>query len=447
MTVFRYVFSSVVVAFFTLGLLCTPYIMCEIAAHTECVRGEAAAECTTGTEKDANMLKNVFCSIIDAVKQSSRRENLFRLQDFTVHTAADSNMDAGEDDTPVITAKTAGSSGSGAHAGITEDMLNAVIVVKGRQGSGTGFLARDGSNVFIYSNIHVLMGNSGLTFTDRQGKKYRPLRMEFAPDRDLVRLPVAIDTTPLEIITPKGVNVPVSVCGNSEGEGIVRAINGKMIGVGPKKIETDALFVKGNSGSPILTEDGGVVGIATYVRRTNVDWVNTNTPFTVVRRFGYRIDNVPRWLKLSPKTFITEADKVGKRAERLMNIAEVVGVWAVDPYWQELPQLENITRDVRAWVDDHNRWVRNNKGRLRTAKGTMSNAASISREFHNKLRKDAEQLKSELKRSLKYKQQRWHLGFFEEQWNDLDDLEKTLIRAVDYILTEHTSYNPVQLRR
>jgi hypothetical protein len=419
--------------------------MCEIAAHAECSGTENATEINTRACTDGNALKNVFCSIIDAVKQSSRRENLFRLQDFTVHTATDS--DSGTDNKPVITAKDTSDSGSGGHAGITEEMLNAVIVVKGRQGSGTGFLARDGSNVYIYSNIHVLMGNSGLTFTDRQGKKYKPLGMEFAPDRDLLRLPVAVDTSPLEIITPRGVNVPVSVCGNSEGEGIVRAINGNMIGVGPKKIETDALFVKGNSGSPILTEDGGVVGIATYVRRTNVDWVNTNTPFTVVRRFGYRIDNVPRWLKISPRTFVEESKKVSLRAERLMTIAEIVSVWAVDPYWQELPQYENVTRDVRAWVDDHNRWVRNNKGRLRTAKVSMSNAASISREFHNKLRKDAEQLKSELKRSLKYKKQRWHLGFFEEQWNDLDSLEKTLIRAVDYILTEHTSYNPVQIRR
>jgi S1-C subfamily serine protease len=445
MTAFRHICSSVVIAFFTLGLLCTPYIMCEIAAHAERNGSASVTETDATGRTDGNAIKNVFCSIINAVKRSTHRDTLFRLQDFTVHTAADSGD--GKDTTPVISAKTTSGSGGEAQIGITEEMLNAVIVIKGREGSGTGFLARDASNVYIYSNIHVIMGNSGLTFTDRQGMKYKPLGMEFAPDRDLLRLPVDVDNTPLKIITPRGVNVPVSVCGNAEGEGIVRAINGKMIGVGPKKIETDALFVKGNSGSPILTEDGGVVGIATYVRRTNVDWVNTNTPFTVVRRFGYRVDNVPRWLKLSPKTFVKESDKVRQRAERLMNIAEVVSVWAVDPYWQELPQPEKITRDVRAWVDDHNRWVRNNKGRLRTAKGTASNAASISREFHTKLRKDAEQLKNELKRSLKYGQQRWHLGFFEEQWNDLDSLEKTLIKAIDYILTEHTSYNPVQLRR
>jgi len=289
------------------------------------------------------------------------------------------------------------------------------------------------------------MGNKRMTFTDRQGKKYRPRAMEFAPDRDLVRLKVSVNSSPLKIMAPKGENVPVSVCGNSEGEGIVRAINGKMIGFGPKKIETDALFVKGNSGSPILTEDGGVVGIATYVRQTNVDWVNTNTPFTVVRRFGYRIDNVPKWVKLTQRTFVAEAEKIRVRTERLMKISEVVGEWAVEPYWHELPMPENIAREVRAWVEDHNRWVKNNQGRFRTAKVTRSNAASISREFHQKLRKDADQLKAELKRSLKQKKQRWHLGFFKEQWKDLDKLEETLIKAVDYIFKAHTSYNPVRI--
>ena len=440
MTLIKHLIYVLVLGLVVLIFLGVPCLMSEIASREQSHGGVAMARADeTGLAGQAS-LRYIF----EKMKQmiTARKSGVFGETASYMLTAA-GNGTGGADATVSV-----GPSDSSGGPGfpISEDVLDSVILIKGSTGAGTGFIAKDKDTTYIYSNIHVLMGNSHIKFTDRQGKSYSPKGMEFALDRDLVRLTIAeTPASPLTITEPKGMNIPVAVCGNAEGEGIVRVINGKMVGYGPQKIETDASFVKGHSGSPILTAEGGIVGIATYVRQANVDWVNTNTPFTVVRRFGYRIDNVPRWVKLSPKVFVTEAGKIQERLENLMNISDILDVWAVDPYWQELPRLDTVSRDIQAWVEDHNAWVKNNKGRLRTAKVSRSNADSISREFHTKLRKDVEQLKSELRRSLKYPKQQWHLDFFKEQWDDLTMLEQTLIKAVDYIYTVHTSYDPVRV--
>ena len=86
----------------------------------------------------------------------------------------------------------------------------------------------------------------------------------------------------------------VVVFGNSAGGGVVTTLRGKMQGVGPQKVEVDATFVAGNSGSPIVAYDyDAVIGMATYAtQEPQVDWTKRSTRFAEVRRFGVRIDDV-----------------------------------------------------------------------------------------------------------------------------------------------------------
>jgi hypothetical protein len=71
----------------------------------------------------------------------------------------------------------------------------------------------------------------------------------------------------------------------------------------------DALFVPGNSGSPIIhLKTGKVIGVATYalIRRYDATTMRAaQTP--VVRRFGYRLDSVTAWQPVNWNSFAAQA--------------------------------------------------------------------------------------------------------------------------------------------
>ena len=78
------------------------------------------------------------------------------------------------------------------------------------------------------------------------------------------------------------------------GDGVSTTINGTLLAIGPKTIEVTAVFVSGNSGSPVIDKASGrVIGVATSAVLHKREWSNANSGFTnKVRRFATRIDNL-----------------------------------------------------------------------------------------------------------------------------------------------------------
>jgi hypothetical protein len=106
----------------------------------------------------------------------------------------------------------------------------------------------------------------------------------------------------------------VVVLGNAEGQGVINTITGKIVGIGPDRIEIDAPIVHGNSGSPIIhLKSGKVIGVATYLWIKNYDTTtNEKMAKPVVRRFGYRIDNVKSWQAVDWRSFSAQAAEMEK---------------------------------------------------------------------------------------------------------------------------------------
>ena len=333
---------------------------------------------------------------------------------------------------------------------LDETIMRNIVTITGSRGAGTGFLASHHGKIYLFSNVHVLMGNANMRFLNNRGEAFYPVAMEAASDRDVVRLTLrAAPQHSLTIGTPGAVNVPVAVCGNAEGEDVMRSVGGTIVGVGPIKIETDAKFVRGHSGSPILTSDGRVLGIATYVKRGNPDWVSTNTPFSVARRFGYRLDNIKSWIKVDPAWFKSEAEFLRQREEKLQQLTALLDIWGEDPYWQPLPEDYTgvLHRGMTDWVHAHNERIASNQRRLLSARASESKAAELSRDFHEQLRQDAEVLKREIHVMWQGPRPRWHLAFFKDYAADLDAWHTTLLKAVDYLVLVHASYNPVVIKQ
>jgi len=202
-------------------------------------------------------------------------------------------------------------------AQLTQQNHNTLLIVEGQKGVGSGFLCAIGGTAYAITNAHVLSDNTGIKLKALNGSQLTPGPAGIAVGHDILRIAIQNGAQPLEIMTGIDENVkigdPVLIPGNAEGAGVVRAIEGKVVGIGPNLIEVDAPFVKGNSGSPIIHQPSGkVLGVATYYTERKVDQANGGGVKTEIRRFGYRLDSVTEWEPVNWQQFYLQSGQIAK---------------------------------------------------------------------------------------------------------------------------------------
>ena len=177
---------------------------------------------------------------------------------------------------------------------------NQLAIVKTNKGVGSGFLVDDKGHIYLYTNEHVVRGADMPTVIDLCGNKIELSDFELAKDLDMVRFTVKNRTDGLLLSSQNiDLDMPITVFGNSDGAGVATALNGKVLGLGPTLLEVSAEFVQGNSGSPVLSLDGRVLGIATFAVNAaeKENWLKKDTRFNGVRRFALRVTNTT-WTKM-----------------------------------------------------------------------------------------------------------------------------------------------------
>lgn len=175
-------------------------------------------------------------------------------------------------------------------------IMRSIVLIAGDRSRGSGFVIEHGEHRYVVSNAHVFIGNREVELRRAHGGLLEFDAIYPATDRDLIyfRLVPGTDAPPLPVASELHTihhGQRVAVYGDSQGADVATSIVGSILGVGPRLIETDAEFVAGNSGSPLLVEDR-VVGVATFAQRFNRDWVTEGTRFTRVRRFAVRMDDI-----------------------------------------------------------------------------------------------------------------------------------------------------------
>lgn len=201
-------------------------------------------------------------------------------------------------------------------AQIVSDYHEALLMVEGQRGGGSGFICKLGDHAVAVTNIHVIAGNPGFKVTDLKSTALKVESGAVAVEHDIAKLEVKTSAKSFELMQDLDTNVkigdPVMVLGNAQGAHVVKPVEGKVVGIGPNLVEVDAPFVPGNSGSPIIhTATGKVLGIATYLleRKQN----KSGKGFTVeTRRFGYRLDSVKTWEPLDWQRFYAQAAQLEK---------------------------------------------------------------------------------------------------------------------------------------
>ncbi|MBS1370910.1 MAG: trypsin-like peptidase domain-containing protein [Lentisphaeria bacterium] len=188
----------------------------------------------------------------------------------------------------------------------TERESDSFLIVKSEDGRGSAFLTRLWNQPVIVTNAHVLLTMKDPEILDINGRKYVPREVLASKTRDLVIVSYeGADRETREILKVVGdagavpIEAKVTAYGNSLGEDVIVTQKGKLLGIGPDKIEVDAAFVPGNSGGPVVLDEGGeVIGVSTYLSVIRPDMATTGSKYeaskikNVVRRFATRIDNL-----------------------------------------------------------------------------------------------------------------------------------------------------------
>lgn len=239
---------------------------------------------------------------------------------------------------------------SGEDSHMTSRIKDSIVVVNSSDGVGSGFICNMDGDKWLITNEHVSrsrtpivaqhmdgravvfekvsVGNSKKRSKEKSGKPIYDFPIEIAKDRDLVRIKIKTEVEGLNIFDDAGIGTKVQTFGNSDGAGVITMLSGRILGIGPDKLEVDIPFVQGNSGGAIVDSSGNVLGVVTFAMMQNEpnNWIKTGTRFNKPRRFGVRFNGV-QWEKM----MWTEYEESCKRFAEYDEILSYLLVTCVKP--------------------------------------------------------------------------------------------------------------------
>jgi V8-like Glu-specific endopeptidase len=203
---------------------------------------------------------------------------------------------------------------------LTEDQARAVVLIKGDTAEGTGFLVKTASGPVVVTNIHVISNNPNLKITTNTGAALTIVSTKGATDRDLAEIAIKDgDYKYLELANDiSGTVQPgdeVITPGNSEGGEVMLNTDGKVLGIGPDRLEFDNPIYHGNSGGPVFhVKSGKVIAVVTEAIKVDTSNALDKASFAnrssaighSMRYFGMRLDTVPAWEAFDDRRFQNE---------------------------------------------------------------------------------------------------------------------------------------------
>lgn len=178
---------------------------------------------------------------------------------------------------------------------VYENAARSVVRITRPDGSsGAGFLFGDARHAV--TNLHVVDLGRDLVVHSRGGQKRSAAVVAHDSDRDLAL--VALDqpitgAKPLALRADVAIGTPVIAIGHPYADGatdvawpgllVFSAQRGIVSGVNGQFIQTDAAVGPGNSGGPLMTCDGRVVGVVTFLVDNRVAFA-VRSPFVTLLR-------------------------------------------------------------------------------------------------------------------------------------------------------------------
>jgi hypothetical protein len=204
---------------------------------------------------------------------------------------------------------------------LTDAQTRALVLIKGDNAEGTGFLVKTAAGPVVVTNQHVIAGNPHLQITTTTGQTIKTMGLQGASDRDLAMIAIQDNNySYLEMGTDLGGTVQtgdqVVTPGNSQGGEVMLSTPGTVLALGPQRVEISNPIYHGNSGGPILhVKSGKVIGVVTEAMQVDTSnaldkasFSNQNSAISgQMRYFGLRLDSVPHWDGYSWQRFNNES--------------------------------------------------------------------------------------------------------------------------------------------
>ena len=166
-----------------------------------------------------------------------------------------------------------------------------LVSVKTEESTGTGFKAKQGKDVYLYTCLHCIMHDKPIVARDSLDERLELEDLELCEGRDIVRFRLPNEHEGFEIATGDDIKIGTQVVayGDTLGGGVMTQNKGHILAVGSRKIEIDAAVLQGNSGGPVLDSKGKVVGVISSGSVDSTIW-SKDTRYENVRKFAERID-------------------------------------------------------------------------------------------------------------------------------------------------------------
>ncbi|MFH1499930.1 MAG: serine protease [Verrucomicrobiota bacterium] len=184
---------------------------------------------------------------------------------------------------------------------LTPEQMAAIVLIESGDGQASGFLTKLRDVDFVVTNLHVLGDDPQLIVRNLNGEILPVQGIFGAVGRDIAIMRVGAisgDLSPIDdVLGQVKIGDEVVVVGNRQGGRVATQVEGKVLGIGPGRIEVDAPFEPGNSGSPVVhLKTGRVIGVATYseTRQTGDD-SSGRSGQAEQRWFAYRFDGITQW--------------------------------------------------------------------------------------------------------------------------------------------------------
>ena len=169
-----------------------------------------------------------------------------------------------------------------------EEKYNSVFVVTSGNSLGSGFAV--GENCII-TNAHVLDNPNDIALTTYAGETHTAYLVGYDQDKDIAVLGVKdAKFTPLTIADYKTLNTGDDVYAIGAPKSMAYTLTKGVISAKEREIgkykyiQTDAAINEGNSGGPLLNDEGNVIGINT-LKMSDSEGIGLAIPMTVVSDF------------------------------------------------------------------------------------------------------------------------------------------------------------------